>query len=204
CLENDPGVLSCVFIPPCGGYTLKSMGLNATQIDGRKVVLVTDFNQSFTGLPLLIAESHQTFDESTPAPIPTGQPAPPLSPEMADLVAPIVLPSPVPIPFKISPPPTPTPVVVVFNLTTNHPLKWVLTLINETAGQNLDITSGVPGNVAVLPSGGQWSSPDLSVTVTIAPQFLVGLGPGKYDLYMTGVSKRGLSNYAKAIIAVSP
>ena len=62
------------------------MGLNATQIDGRKVILVTDFNQTLTGLPLLMTESHQTFDESTPAAIPTGQPAPPLSPEMADLV----------------------------------------------------------------------------------------------------------------------
>ena len=64
------------------------MGLNASQIDGQKVILVTDFNQSFTGLPLTMAETHTTIDNSTPAPIPAGQPAPPLSPALADVVKP--------------------------------------------------------------------------------------------------------------------
>ena len=87
-VEGDSGTLSCPFgLFPCTGYQLRSMGLNASEIDGRKVILVTDFNQSLTGLPLVMTEFHQTFDESTPAPIPTGQPAPPPSDEMADLVA---------------------------------------------------------------------------------------------------------------------
>ena len=90
-LENDTGTLvvrSGLF--PCLGYLLRSMGLNATRIDGRKVILVTDFNQSLTGLPLMMTESHQTFDESTPAPIPAGQPAPPFQPRLADLSQPVV------------------------------------------------------------------------------------------------------------------
>src|SRR2546423_13209144 len=79
--ENDPGVLSCNFLPPCVGYQLRSMGLNASKLDGAHVILVTDFNQTFTGLPLKISEVHHTIDNSTPAPIPVGQEAPPLAPE---------------------------------------------------------------------------------------------------------------------------
>src|ERR1700761_2036862 len=67
--EGDTGVLACPFILcPCVGYTLKSMNLNATQIEGRQVILVTDFQQSFTGLPLTIQDFHTTSDDSTPAP----------------------------------------------------------------------------------------------------------------------------------------
>src|SRR5262245_15559428 len=47
---GDPGVLSCVFIVPCVGYTLRSMGLNATTVAGRAAILATDFQQSLTGL----------------------------------------------------------------------------------------------------------------------------------------------------------
>src|SRR5215204_4671542 len=103
-LENDPGVLACPFIYPCVGYQLKSMGLNATQIDGRKVILATDFNQSITGLPLLMVETHQTFDDSTPGPIPAGGTAPPLSPALADAITPVV---------------TVAPPVLAFNSTTS-------------------------------------------------------------------------------------
>src|SRR5262249_23993312 len=132
CVEGDTGTLACPFIPyPCIGYTLQSMGLNATKIDQKKVILVTDFNKTVTGLPLLMVETHPVLDQSTPAPIPAGQQAPPLSPELADLVAPIVTAPPTPFPFKITPPPAPVPVVISFSLTTDHPLKWVLTLINE-------------------------------------------------------------------------
>ena len=65
---------------PCTGYQLRSMGLNATQIKGERVILATDFNQTCTGLPLTMIETHQIIDNSTPAPIPDGQPAPPLPP----------------------------------------------------------------------------------------------------------------------------
>jgi hypothetical protein len=89
-------------------------------------------------------------------------------------------------------------------MTTDHPLKWVLTLIDDTPpGQNIDLTNGIPGAVTVVPSGGQWDSPSLPIVVTLMPPFLAALGPGKKDLFLTGVSKRGLSGFAKATIMVS-
>jgi hypothetical protein len=206
CVENDTGTLACPFVPlPCGGYQLQSMGLNASQLDDKKVMLVTDFNKTFTGLPLVMTEFHQAVDQSTLAPIPAGQPAPPLSPEMADLVPPTVSPSVQTFPFKISPPPAPVPVVVTFNLTTDHPLIWILTLINTTLGKHLDLTNGLPG-ATVSPSGGKWSSSSLTVTVTMTPDFLKALTPSAkgHELFMTGVSKRGLSGHGKAILTVTP
>src|SRR5258708_9870946 len=102
-LENDTGVLACPFIPyPCIGYQLKSMGLNATQVDGRKVILETDFNRTLTGLPLTMLDFHETFDNSTVAPVPSGQSAPPLPPELADIVKPIVKATPSALAFTIS------------------------------------------------------------------------------------------------------
>jgi hypothetical protein len=201
-VENDVGVLSCPFAPlPCVGYQLRSMGLNASQIDGRKVILVTDFNQTFTGLPLLITESHNVVDDSTPAPIPPGQSAPPLSPELADAVPPVVSP-----PFQMLPwvsvPPSP-PLLVTFSLTTEFPLQWVLTLISTPTKQKFDLTNGIPSQVQVAPSGGGWPSPSLTVMVTLLPTFLASLGIGPQDIYLTAVSKRGLSSYGQATITVS-
>jgi len=201
-VENDIGVLSCPFVPlPCGGYKLQSMGLNATEIDGRKVILVTDFNQTFTGLPLLITETHQVVDDSTPAPIPPGQSAPPLSPELADAVPPVVAPPIQALPW-ISTPPSP-PLVVTFTLTTAFPQKWVLTLISTPSKKKFDLTNGIPSQVQVTPSGGAWPSPSLTITVTLSPTFLASLGIGPQDMYMTAVSKRGLSSYGQATITVS-
>src|SRR5918999_4208540 len=90
-VEGDTGFLACPYVPlPCGSYQLGSMGLNATQIDGRKVILVTDFNQSATGLPLTIMETHNVIDDSTPAPLSVGKPVPPLAPVMTDVTKPLV------------------------------------------------------------------------------------------------------------------
>lgn len=203
CVEGDVGTLACPFLLyPCVGYTLQSMGLNATTIDQRKAMLVTDFNQSVTGLPLLMIETHPVFDQSTPAPLPAGQAAPPLSPAMADLVAPTVTVPQAPFPFSVS---APAPVVITFSLTTDHPMQWILTFIDETPpGKNIDLTNGLPGAVTVAPSGGQWAAPSITVVVTLTPAFLAGLGPGKKDLFLTGVSQRGLSGHDAATIMVGP
>jgi hypothetical protein len=201
-VEGDTGTLSCPFgLFPCTGYNLRSMGLNASKIDGRKVILVTDFNQSVTGLPLLMTEFHQTFDESTPASIPIGQPAPPPSEEMADLSRPVVAPPLQILPFSIST--TPVPVVATFNLTAAHPLQWMLTLINTTLNRKQDLTQGAPG-VTVVPANGQWSKPSLTVTVTLTPTFVAALTAGTHHLFLTAISRRGLSDYAEAQIGVSP
>jgi len=201
-VEGDAGVLDCPFgLFPCVGYQLDSMGLNATEIDGRKVILVTDFNKSITGLPLFMTEFHQTFDESTPAPIPAGQPAPPPSDEMADLSKPVVTPPLQIFPFSIST--TPAPVVATFNLVTAHPLRWMLTLINTTLKKKWDLTKGAPG-VTVVPANGQWSTPTLTVTVTLTPAFVAALTVGTHYLFLTAISRRGLSDYGEAQIGVSP
>jgi len=200
-VEGDTGTLTCPFVPvPCGGYTLQSMGLNATEIDGQKVILVTDFNTTFTGLPLLITDFHQMHDDSTPAPIPRGQSAPPATPEMADLVSPIVVAAPPAAPFSIT---TPSPVVFTFTLTTDYPLLWKLVLINSTLKTHSDLTNGALGAV-VAPAGGSWSSPSLVVTLSLTPAFMTALTAGTHYFYMTGVSKRGLSSYAEAQLTVSP
>lgn len=203
-VEGDPGFLACPFLPcPCVGYTLKSMGLNATQVDGQKVILVTDFNQSQTGLPLVMADFHQTFDQTTPAPVPAGQPAPPASAAMADFVSPKVTVTPNVFPFSILY--TKTPVVLNFTMTTDHPLLWILTLINESTGKSKNLTSGDSG-VTVLPSGGQWTTPVQPVVVTLTPTYVQSLGsaPTKHHLFLTGVSQRGFSDHAEAIIVVGP
>jgi hypothetical protein len=201
-VEGDSGTLSCPFgLFPCTGYQLRSMGLNASEIDGRKVILVTDFNQSLTGLPLVMTEFHQTFDESTPAAIPIGQPAPPVSDEMADLSPPVVVPPLQTFPFSIST--TPVPVVATFSLTAAHPLQWMLTLINTTLQYNQDLTSGAPG-AAVVPANGQWDTPSLTVTATLTPAFVAALTPGTHHLFLTAISRRGLSSYGEAKIELTP
>ena len=199
--DGDPGTLTCIFIPPCVGYTLQSMGLNATTIDGRNAILVTDFNQSFTGLPLTMQDFHQTIDASTPAPIPTGQGAPPPSPALADLFSPVVVAVPPSVPFSITT--TPTPVLFNFTLTSEHPLKWILTLINETLGTHIDLTNGAVG-ATVTPSGGSWNSPTQNITVTLTPAFVAAQTPGITQLFLTGVSKRGLSGYSIGTINITP
>ena len=200
--EGDTGVLACPFILlPCVGYTLKSMHLNATQRAGQQAILVTDFQQSFTGLPLVIQDFHETYDNSTPAPVPSGQVPPPPSPAMADLISPTGSAVPTSTSFSTT---TMLPSVVVFSFTmvTDHPMMWTLRLITAT-GLNFDITSGFPG-LTVTPSGGDWTSPLLSVEVSIPAPMVATFGAGASYLYLTGVSQRGLNGFAKATITVGP
>jgi hypothetical protein len=203
-LDGDTGTLSCTFTPPCASYVLQSMGLNATQISGRKVMLVTDFLKSVTGLPLTIEEIHKVLDDSTPVPLPVGQPAPPLPPAMTDTTAPAVELTVPPLDFSLSVTP-PLPVTATFTLSASYPMQWILTLIHETgAGGNQDLTMGIPGMALVSPEGGSWDSPTLTITVTLQGTFVATFSPGKHDLYLTGITQRGLSNYAVGSFKVTP
>jgi hypothetical protein len=148
-----------------------------------------------------MTEFHQTIDQSTPAPIPRGQSAPPPSPELADLLAPVVTSPTAYFPVKLSP--TPLPLSISFNLVTDHPLKWVLTLINEPLKYHLDLTNGAPG-ATVSPASGDWNTPGLTIQITLTPAFLAALTAGEHHLYMTGVSRRGLSGHAEVIVEVTP
>lgn len=192
--EGDPGTLSCVFTVPCVGYTLASMGLNASYIAGRRVILETDFQKSFTGLPLTISETTNLIDESTPAPLPAGATSAPLAPELLDLAPPVVTAAPSAVTFvSTATPPTPAMAVVVFSLASAYPLSWSLTLLNTVAGTSVDATNGLPSGLVVTPAGGSWTSPTLVVTATLSAAFMASLGPNPvpHELYMTGVSKRG-------------
>ncbi|MFN7931269.1 MAG: hypothetical protein U0Y68_25735 [Blastocatellia bacterium] len=202
-LENDTGTLACPFLPlPCVGYQLRSMGLNASQVSGRRVILVSDFNQSFTGLPLTMTEFHTMLDDSTPAPVPLGQDAPPLSPEMADTAKPTVAAVP-PVGAFNSTTMQPATLPITFTLGSTHPLRWQLTLINEPLASHVDVTNGIPPGLVVAPAGGGWNSAVLVVTVTLTALFMAALGIGLHHLFMTGISQRGLSAYAKFDLTVS-
>ncbi len=216
-VEGDTGTLACPFVLcPCVGYTLRSMGLNATTINGRKVILVTDFNQTFTGLPLIMTEFHQTFDNTTPAPLPQPPPPPatggigggqptstqeaaPPSPDMADESKPTVLAVPPVLAFNST---TMMPAVlnVTFTLATPFPLQWNLMLIDGMKKLSIDATNGLPPGLIVAPPGGM---PTPTVSVTLTAVFMAALGPGMHHLFMTAVSRRGVPGFAETILTVT-
>jgi hypothetical protein len=201
-VEGDVGVLSCVFIVPCVGYTLSSMGLNASTIGGKKVILATDFQKSITGLPLTIVETTSVIDDSTPAPLPAGASSQALAPEMLDIAPPVVIAAPPTVPFVTSTMLPPT-AAITFTLTSAFPLSWTLALLNTTLGTSIDATNGLPTGLVVAPAGGSWTSPSLTVTATMSAAFMASLTPGTHLFYMTGVSKRGKSGLGSATVVVS-
>lgn len=202
--EGDVGTLACPFVVPCVGYTLASMGLNASSIAGRKVILATDFQKSFTGLPLSIVETTTVIDDSTPAPLPAGASSAPLAPELLDVAPPSVGAAPPALAFSTATM-LPASAAIVFTLASPYPLSWTLTLLNVNARSSVDATNGLPTGLVVAPAGGSWTSPALTVTATLSATFMASLGPNPipHQLYMTGVSKRGKSAYALASITVS-
>ncbi|MGH9256230.1 MAG: hypothetical protein ACRD3C_16865 [Vicinamibacterales bacterium] len=201
--EGDTGVLSCGSVPPCVSYVLKSMHLNATVIDGVPAVLVTDFNQTLTGLPLTIVETHSTLDNSTPAPVPAGSDAPPLSPELLDTTPPIVVPL-LPAAAFSSTTMLPVTLPLVFTLASPFPLKWVLTRESKPPNADaVDLTNGEPPLAVVTPPGGAWTTPVLMVTLTLSAAYMAGLGMGIHRFHMTGVNQRGLWASDKSELTVS-
>jgi hypothetical protein len=199
--EGDQGTLECIY---CVGYELVSMGLNATRIDGRRVILTTDFNKSHIGLPLFMTETHTTKDDSTPAPIPNGAEPPPLSPELLDLVRPTVLVNPPTLAFNTTTMLSiPTPAATTFTLASDHPMQWMLRLVDLTSKTSIDPTSVPPPDVIVIPPDGAWDTPVLTVTVTMTPAFLASRSAGMHELWMTGVSRRGLAGREKLTITIS-
>ncbi|HET6646450.1 MAG TPA: hypothetical protein VFH01_03925 [Pyrinomonadaceae bacterium] len=204
-VENDAGDLSgCGSNVKCKSYVLSSMGLNATRIRGKKVILVTDFNITNTGLPLVMTELHRVIDNSSPAPLVNGQAPPPLPPPMADEDSPDVTCSLPSASFQISAPAA--PLITSFTLKTNFPLKWVLTLIKEPTSQSIDLTTTTVAGVTIAPppNGGAWNVSQLDIQLTLDLSFLNGLVAGDYRFYMTGISQRGLSGNAVFHLSVVP
>jgi hypothetical protein len=204
-VEGDSGTFpTCPSNFQCGGYLLRSMSLNATQVTGKKVILVTDFNQTFSGLPITMIETHPVFDETTPAAIPDGQPAPPLPPEMTDLVKPVVISSLPALAFNKTTN-TPPSVLVTFTLTSAHPMRWILTQIDEPGPppNTHDQTNVQPAGMTLNPSGGVWNISPLLINLTMTAAFMATLLPGDHRFSLTGVSQRGLSNFAEVVLTVS-
>jgi hypothetical protein len=200
--EGDSGTLACPFAQlPCVGYTLRSMGLNASTILGRKLILATDFQTSSTGLPLQISETTQFVDNSSPAPLPADGSPPASDPALLDLVPPVVIAVPPAGVFNLVTQ-MPASLPIAFSLSSAFPREWNLRLLNTVAGQSVDLTSGAPG-AAVTPSGGGWTTPTLTVNLVMSAVFLSALGAGAHHVYCTGVSRRGLSSYGRAIMTVS-
>lgn len=193
-VEGDTGDLTnCSSSLNCKSYVLKSMGLNATRIRGKKVILVTDFNQTITGLPLIIQEIHEVTDRSSPVPLVDGQPPPPLSPAMGDEFPPVVT-CPTPLaPFSLSSHTT-APQTVTFTLTSAHPLKRMLILVNEPAGTKADLTTSTPPGVTIDLVGGSWDASPLAINLTLELTFLQTLLVGEHIFYMTAINQRGLSS----------
>lgn len=201
-VDGDTGKLVCPNVAcPCTGYTLHSMGLNRTEIGGKKVVMVTDFNLTDTGLPLIISELHKVVDDSTAAPIAAGQPAPPLPPPLADVTIPVVSPAP-PVAAFVLATQLPATIPITFTLTAVFPLKWVLTLISDPTGLSQDLTNGAAG-ATVAPSGGSWSSPVQNVVLTLTVPFLSTLAAGAHHFYLTAVNQRGAFGLNVATLTVS-
>jgi len=193
-------------LSPCGGYVLRSMSLNATFVAGLRVILVTDFNQTLSGLPMTMIENHPVFDDTSPAGIPDGQPAPPLPPEMTDLVPPVVTSS---LPQATFTKPNSLPsVAVTFTLTSAHPMLWILTEIDEPDPdpKSKDRTNTQPPGMTVTASGGQsggvWNVSPLVITLTMTAAFMNGLLSGIHRFFVTGVSQRGLSGFAELELTV--
>jgi hypothetical protein len=191
-VEGDRGVLTCPSPVNCKGYTLHSMGLNATNLDGKEVILITDFNLTDTGLPLLMSESNNLIDNSTPGGI---------TPAVLDSTVPIVTPTP-PVGTFNSTTQQPANLTFTFSLTAIFPLRWVLTLISDPSGTNMDLTSGAPG-ATVDPSGGAWSSPSQLVTLTLTLAFLNTLAPGAHHFYLIAANQRGSSGFNLCTLTVT-
>ena len=201
-VEGDSGTIAgCAMVQaPCVSFTLRSMGYNATTIDGKKAILVTDFQQTTTQLPLTLVESHQAVDDSSAATLTVGAPDPPLAPEMLDVVPPIVLAIPPALAFNHT---TQLPPVAAFTFTISSafPMRWTLTHV--APGFAEDVTNGgVPGPT-VLPSGGDWSSAVLTIAVTLTTPYLNSLSPGEHRFYLTAVSKRGKPAAGLATLTVA-
>ena len=202
-VEGDSGTFSaCPSIFPCGVYVLSSMGLNATEIVTKKVILVTDFNISASGLPITMIETHPVIDNTTPVPIPDGQPAPPLPPELADNVKPVVTSSVSTLGFSHSgnAPPTNS---VTFSLVSDHPMRWLLTQIDEPEGHTNDRTDSQPTGMTITPGGGQWNVSPLNLALELTAGFMGTLAVGDHRFFLTGVSQRGLSNFAEVVLTVT-
>jgi hypothetical protein len=212
-LDGDTGLIPCPSQVPCASYVLRSMNLNSTRVDGRNVMLVTDFIQSVTGFPLTATETHAVFDKTpppAPAPPPGAPPPAPSStevpPELREDDQPTVVVAPPLLPFSISgfsTSGTPPALVFTFSIQSEFPRHWTLFQISPPTTY-LDVTNGLPPGVVVAPPGGAWPAKALTIVVTVTGLYASSLTPSfDHSFVLTAVNHRGLSSFAEAKIKVS-
>lgn len=220
-LTGDTGLIPCPNIVPCTSYLLTSMNLNSTRVDGRNVMLVTDFIQSVTGFPLKATETHFVFDKTPPpAPAapsggppqpagPSGTASPEVPPELQESDTPTVTVAPPELPFSIATfgtSGTPPMLVFTFTIHSEYPRRWTLFHISPPTTY-VDVTNGLPPGIVVAPAGGTWSSSQktLTVMVTVTGLYASSLPPSlDHSFVMTAINHRGLSAFAEAKIKVTP
>lgn len=204
--EGDAGTLTCPFPYPCVGYTLRSMGLNATRIADRKAILETDFQQTQTGLPLTIRETQTSaIDGSVPADVLAGADGDAVPEALDDSAEPVVEVAPPTLAFN-SNTMMPATATATFTLASDHPLEWRLTLINPVAQSDRDLTGGAPPGAVVTPAGGGWETTTLTVTLTLTAAFMAGLGTttgSPHEFFLTAINRRGRSGYGRVALTVA-
>jgi hypothetical protein len=209
-LDGDQGgIAGCLLlVAPCVKYDLRSMRLNATSVGGRPVMLTTDLVLTNTGFPVVMVETHQVIDNSVPAPIPVGQPAPALPPELGELDKPTVVAVPSSAVMSMTGPELFK--IVTFTLGSRFPKGWLLTFARKKPpGVPLapveDWTAGVSGRVNVTPSGGTWDEVALTVVVKILRSLFLSLVDNDENyLTLTGFNQRGLAGYAQVLVKKTP
>jgi hypothetical protein len=181
------------------------MKLNSTEVDNRRVMLVTDFTQSFTGFPLTILETHHTFDDSSPTPIPAGGSPPSVPPELQEFDQPTVVAAPSVLAFSVGAfgmSGNPVALPMTFTIQSQFPNRWLLFMLSPS-GEHRDITNGDLPRIAVTPSGGAWPSQVLIVTVAPTGLFMSTLAQGTHYFILTAVNVRGKSQFALVALTVS-
>ena len=210
-VHGDTGVIpNCSNLPPAGvpcvGYTLTSMNLNAVTVGGRRVIIDTDFEKSFTGYPLSLTDFHKVEDRSLPVNVPPGGTFT-TPPELQDSDQPTIAALPPVLAFsKAGFANTGMPLLLslTFTVISRFPNRWMLTMIVPPG--STDITSSAPAGLTVLPSGGSWNDSPLTVTVTLTAAYMMALPiiPAKVSFVMVGINQRGRSAFAEAVLWVSP
>ncbi|HEX2094971.1 MAG TPA: hypothetical protein VHG28_21400, partial [Longimicrobiaceae bacterium] len=129
-----------------------------------------------------------------------------LPPELLDMNPPVVTLAGPPVLAFDSTTQLPPTLPVVFTLASDHPRAWQLILINPVLGQSVELTDGTTPGAVVVPAGGGWSTPTLTVSLTLSALFMTALGKtttSPHEFYLTGISQRGLQSYAVLKLTVT-
>lgn len=205
-VDGDSGsILGCTFPalggPLCVSYKLNSMKLNSAYIDGKNIMLVTDYVLSNTGFPLIISETHFVEDNTTPAPLKPGE-KPSFPPFLLNLIKPQVqVTPPSSYTYSLSSNPPTVPTIFDFTLFSSFPLEWKLT---ELKKQPLppDIIKDLTDSYMVTPKGGEWSDNILKINLKIPSTEFSSVG--KYFFTMTAIDQRGNADNANAEVEITP